>query len=48
LKRVFILGNGRLGKVRLLKLKVENTIRWRQSFDAEGKLLRKSNAKFIR
>ena len=35
------------GRARL-KLKVENTIRWRQSFDAEGKSLRESNAKFIR
>jgi len=41
-------GKIRLGKVRLLKLKVENTICWRQSFDVEGKLLRESNAKFIR
>jgi len=32
------------GKFRLLKLKAENTIRWRQSFDMEGKSL----AKFIR
>ncbi len=37
-----------LGKVRLLKLKVENTIRGKQSFDAEGKSQRESNAKFIR
>jgi RNA polymerase-associated protein LEO1 len=35
------------GRARL-KLKVENTIRWRQSFDEEGKSLRESNAKFIR
>ncbi len=41
-------GKIRLGKVRSLKLKVENTICWRQSFDVEGKLLRESNAKFIR
>ncbi len=35
------------GRARL-KLKVENTIRWRQNFDSEGKSLRESNAKFIR
>ena len=35
------------GRARL-KLKVENTVRWRQSFDAEGKSLRESNAKFVR
>ncbi len=35
------------GRARL-KLKVENTIRWRQSFDAEGKSVRESNARVVR
>jgi hypothetical protein len=42
------LGNGRLVQVRLFEVKVENIIRWRQSFDAEEKSLRESNAKLIR
>jgi RNA polymerase-associated protein LEO1 len=35
------------GRARL-KLKVENTIRWRQSFDKEGNSLRESNARVVR
>lgn len=31
-----------------LKLKVENTIRWRQGFDAEGKAVRESNARIVK
>merc|ERR1711994_472251 len=31
-----------------LKLKVENTIRWRQSFDSEGKAFKESNARIVR
>ena len=31
-----------------LKLKVENTIRWRQSFDQEGKAVKESNARIVR
>jgi len=31
-----------------LKLKVENTIRWRQGFDAEGKAIKESNARIVR
>ena len=36
-----------LGRERL-KLKVENTIRWRQSFDSEGKAYKESNARMVR
>ena len=36
-----------LGRERL-KLKVENTIRWRQSFDSEGKAFKESNARIVR
>lgn len=35
------------GRARL-KLKVENTIRWRQTFDKDGNLTKESNARFIR
>lgn len=35
------------GRARL-KLKVENTIRWRNSIDAEGNPIRDSNAKIVR
>jgi RNA polymerase-associated protein LEO1 len=35
------------GRARL-KLKVENTIRWRQGFDKEGNSLRESNARIVR
>lgn len=31
-----------------LKLKVENTIRWRDNFDKEGNVVKESNARFIR
>ena len=31
-----------------LKLKVENTIRWRQSFDSEGKAIKESNARIVK
>jgi RNA polymerase-associated protein LEO1 len=31
-----------------LKLKVENTIRWREAFDKEGIPCKESNARFIR
>merc|ERR1712226_1154602 len=31
-----------------LKLKVENTIRWRQSFDSEGKAFKVSNTRMVR
>lgn len=31
-----------------LKLKVGNTIRWRETYDKEGKLLRESNARFVK
>ena len=36
-----------LGRERL-KLKVENTIRWRQSFDSEGKAYKESNTRMVR
>ena len=35
------------GRARL-KLKVENTIRWREVLDKEGNLLKQSNARFVR
>lgn len=35
------------GNVRL-KLKVENTIRWRQAFNSEGKYIKESNARIVR
>merc|ERR1712029_525974 len=35
------------GRARL-KLKVENTIRWRIGFDAEGKAIRESNARMVK
>lgn len=35
------------GRARL-KLKVENTIRWRMNFDADGKAIRESNARMVR
>ncbi|MCL4112848.1 UNVERIFIED_CONTAM: hypothetical protein GTU68_028844, partial [Idotea baltica] len=35
------------GRARL-KLKVENTIRWRTTFDKEGNLLKESNTKLVR
>ncbi len=35
------------GRARL-KLKVENTIRWRQAFDKDGKSVRESNARIVR
>ncbi|XP_066585057.1 another transcription unit protein isoform X2 [Prorops nasuta] len=35
------------GRARL-KLKVENTIRWKESFDDEGKLKKESNARFVK
>ena len=35
------------GRARL-KLKVENTIRWKQSFDEEGNSKRESNARVVR
>lgn len=31
-----------------LKLKVENTIRWREVFDKDGNVIKESNARFIR
>lgn len=31
-----------------LKLKVENTIRWREVFDKDGNVERESNARFIK
>lgn len=31
-----------------LKLKVENTIRWRQAFDDDGNSIKESNARFVR
>ena len=31
-----------------MKLKVENTIRWRQGFDAEGKAVKESNARVVK
>ena len=31
-----------------LKLKVENTIRWRINFDEEGNAIRESNSKLVR
>ena len=35
-------------KIPRLKLKVENTIRWRVDFDAEGNAIRESNAKLVK
>lgn len=35
------------GRARL-KLKVENTIRWRETFDKEGNVTKESNARFIK
>lgn len=31
-----------------LKLKVENTIRWREVFDKDGNIVKESNARFIK
>lgn len=31
-----------------LKLKVENTIRWREDIDKEGNTIKESNARFVR
>lgn len=34
--------------MRRLKLKVENTIRWREFLDDEGNMKKESNARFVR
>lgn len=35
------------GRARL-KLKVENTLRWKESFSNEGKVIKESNARFVK
>lgn len=35
------------GRARL-KLKVENTLRWKESFNDEGKMVKQSNARFVK
>lgn len=34
--------------VRRLKLRVENTIRWRYGYDKESNVIKESNARFVR